>query len=367
MAIQNPGSINLSNYAALQNNNLVLIQVLRGFASLLVVLYHITTAVSEILKRDFFFKYFAFGFAGVDIFFVLSGFIITYTSLKSLDGGVNNMFTFLRRRFIRVFPSYWIVITLFLLIQLLLPLFYNTRYSFTVFNILQTYLLFPDHTMVNGVSWTLTYELFFYVIFSFVFILRNKKLALALSVLYALIIIIIFFFGSQLSKTENSWQVLFLFPMNTEFVMGILAAVLFSKLQQKISSSLIIAGSILFLAAGVLYNNNYILVSNAFNRVIFFGIPSFLIIIGIGKYESATKPKVHNWFMQLGEASYSLYLLHLPIGVAAIKIIARFNIKNDLLLHGILICILILICWGSIFFYRIVEKPVIKKISSILR
>ncbi len=349
----------------LQNNNLNLIQLLRGIASLLVVLFHTTINANDILKKEFCLNFFAFGGAGVDIFFVLSGFIITYTSLKPLREG-KQLFSFLRRRFVRIFPSYWLVITLFLMIQILLPAFYNTKYNFTLSNILSTYFLFPGHTMINGVSWTLTYELFFYFLFSLVFIIPRKKIALVFSIIYGLIIILVTIFGYA-SEKENDWLGLLTFPMNTEFIMGILAAVLIPRIPQNISAGLLIGGSILFLTSSILSDHNYILFPNAFNRVIFFGVPSFFIIIGIVKFELATKTKVHNFLLLLGEASYSLYLLHLPIIFATIKIIARFNIQSNITLHCLLLFTLIIICWGSIFFYKYIEKPVIKKLNSLAK
>ena len=68
-----------------QNSQLNLIQVLRGVASLLVVFFHVTITFATINKQVFGFNFFLFGGAGVDIFFVLSGFIITYTSFKTLN------------------------------------------------------------------------------------------------------------------------------------------------------------------------------------------------------------------------------------------------------------------------------------------
>ena len=62
------------------NKNLHLIQALRGIASLFVVLLHTTVNASDILHTDFLFKAFKFGGAGVDIFFVISGFIISFTT-----------------------------------------------------------------------------------------------------------------------------------------------------------------------------------------------------------------------------------------------------------------------------------------------
>jgi len=163
-----------------RNEHINLIQVLRGFASLLVVLYHLTANTQQILQKEFCFNFFSFGWSGVDIFFVLSGFIITYTSRKGI-GQRDRLISFLRRRAIRIFPTFWIITGLFLLFQVILPSFYKTHYSFDLANLLSTFFLLPGHTMVNGVSWTLSYEIFFYFLFSFAFIIPKKEISFFLS------------------------------------------------------------------------------------------------------------------------------------------------------------------------------------------
>jgi exopolysaccharide production protein ExoZ len=353
----------LENLQVQKKNNLNLIQVLRGIASLLVVLFHTTINVNSNLKKEFCFNSFTFGGAGVDIFFVLSGFIITYSSLNALKTS-NNPFSFLRRRFVRIFPAYWVVITLFIIVQLFFSSFYNSSLNdFEILNIAATYFLLPGHRMINGVSWTLTYELFFYLLFSIAFIIPNKKAALLLGILYAIVITVLPVLQYNFTNS-NTWIQLIIFPMNTEFFMGILAALIVPKIPQKISPSLIIAGSLFFLGGAVLYNKGYNVVSNGFNRVLLFGIPSFFIITGIVKYELTHKINVHNFLLKLGEASYSLYLLHLPLVVAAIKIIGKLGLQNAVIIHCLLIFIVAAICCFSILFFNCIEKPVISKLNS---
>lgn len=348
-----------------QSKNLQLVQLLRGIASLLVVLLHITRGSSEILDKIFLLNFFSFGGAGVDIFFVLSGFIITYTSQKNI-GYADKLPSFVKRRFVRIFPTYWIIISLFLLLQIMLPSFYKTHFSLDIKNILSTYLLFPGHIMVNGVSWTLSYELFFYLLFCVAFLIPNKKLSFGLAAISTVIIIMLPVFGYDY-KNENYWVNLITFPMNIEFFMGILAVVIIPHISVKTSLAFISVGCITFLMSIGLYNLNYYFTADNFNRVIFFGIPSFFIITGIVKYELSNKIKVAKVFMLLGEASYSLYLLHLPLVIAAIRILSKFNIKNNILIHVLLILVVGIICYTSIAFYKFVEKPIIMKLNSLRR
>jgi len=346
-----------------KHKNLNLVQVLRGVASLLVVFFHTTINSREIFGKDFCFNFFLFGGAGVDIFFVLSGFIITYTCARSITH-TDKLLPFLRRRFVRIFPTYWIIITIFILIQLVLPSFYKTHYDFHTSNLVGTLFLLPGHTMVNGVSWTLSYELFFYLLFSIGFLLPNKKIAFVLSMLYALAIIGIAIAGYSF-EPGNKWPFLCTFPMNVEFFMGVLAAALIPRIPQGSASPLLIIGVLLFLGGGIFTDQNLQLLPNVFNRVIIFGIPSFFIIIGLVKMELSKHINVHNILLSLGEASYSLYLLHLPIIVACMRFIAKFDLRNNFILHTLLFLMIMIICCASILFFKWIEKPIIAKLSGL--
>lgn len=301
----------------------------------------------------------------MDIFFVLSGFIISYTSLKSI-GHREKLPSFLRRRFVRIYPTYWIIISLLLLSQVLLPVFFNTPYSFTAKNLLGTYFLFPGHTMVNGVSWTLSYELFFYFLFCFAFVIPRKKIAFCLGMLYSLVIILLPLFGYDY-KDADPWIDLITFPMNVEFFMGVTAAAIVSHVPKKLSLVLIISGAVLFIMSGIFSNLGYQAVTNNFNRVILFGIPSFLIITGVVKYELVNKITVPKWLLNIGEASYSLYLLHLPIVVAAFRMLGKLNLKNAVLLHLLMLSVLCIIVYVAVIFYKVVEKPIINRLNAMRR
>jgi peptidoglycan/LPS O-acetylase OafA/YrhL len=342
--------------------SLQLIQVLRGIASLLVVLLHTTGNYEDNLGREFLGGFFGFGGSGVDIFFVLSGFIITYTSSRHLSDS-SKFFPFVRRRFVRIYPVYWIIISGFLLMQIILPSFYKTHYDFTASNLLSTYLLLPGHAMVNGVSWTLTNELFFYILFSIAFFVPNKKLLLGLMGVYALSICVVYAAGYD-SGAHNSWLNMFLFPMNIEFFLGIVSALVLEKLSMRYCKAMIITGSLLFLTAALLVLNQCILFDNPFNRVLYFGIPSFLIVTGVARLESVKNMKVHGFLLSLGDASYSLYLLHLPVIAAGTKILSQTGIKNDMLLHCIMLFVVLLICFGSVLFFKHIEKPLINKLNA---
>lgn len=344
-----------------EKQNLNLVQVLRGVASLLVVFYHASINSNDVLNKEFLFNAFMSGYSGVDIFFVLSGFIITYTGLKNYTQP-GKMRLFVRRRLVRIYPTYWIIISLFLLAQMLLPAFYKTPFDFTFSNVFSTYLLWPYHVMVNGVSWTLSFELFFYLLFLLVFILPNKKWAFAAFAIYSASIILASAVG--LYKDFTPGMKFIFHPLNIEFFMGVLSALIISKVSGRAGLALIISGSVLLIAALIINNAGYLLFQNDFHRVVLFGIPAFMLIVGVVAYEIKFKVKTHNIFLRLGEASYSLYLMHLPVVAAFVRLYPKLNIDNDYVYHGLFLIVIAVICYISVLFFRLIEKPIIARLNA---
>ena len=166
-------------------------------------------------------------------------------------------------------------------------------------------------------------------------------------------------------QNAGNWSHLVLSPMNVEFFLGVLAAVIIPKLSPRVGLPFILTGLILFLAGGTFINlQKTELHPDLYQRVLLFGPASFFIITGVVKFELNKKVNVHSLLLKLGEASYSLYLLHLPLMVAFVKIITKFNIQNTAILHGLMILLIVFICYTSILFYKFVEKPMISKLNS---
>lgn len=348
-----------------EKKNFQLLQVLRGVASLIVVFYHATVNYREKINESFLFGYFSFGNRGVDLFFVISGFIITYTSYNSL-GQPSKLWTFIKRRFVRIFPVYWIVITGFLLLQITLPSFYNSHYDLNASNLTSTYLLFFEHNMINGVSWTLTFELFFYLLFAFAFLFPSKKWIFFFSIFYSLMLIAFLIFGYQF-PIANQWTALIFSPLNLEFFFGVLSVFFINKINTNTGKWVLVVGLLFFLTSAVFTNMGIKLLNNDYNKVILFGIPSAMILSGLVKLELNREFKPYRFLVQLGEASYSLYLLHLPILAAGLVIFQKLSIENNILLHILLLGWIFVICIISLLFFKKIEKPLIGKLNRLLK
>ena len=168
------------------------IQALRGIAAILVVFCHSEQFISEFSTVHL--KIYlgqCFGQFGVDIFFVISGFIMVYISHNNF-GDRRVILPFLMRRFTRIFPIYWLMTLIVVL--LIIP---SGLYSYALPEsqlavvdaikstsyLFKSFLLIPiNDTSFNppvvgpviGVAWTLVYEMFFYYVFSLV-LLCNRK------------------------------------------------------------------------------------------------------------------------------------------------------------------------------------------------
>ena len=140
--------------------NVQSIQIMRGIASLLVVLLHISVKGGQYDNGAL--KGFSIGGAGVDLFFIISGYVMCISTV----GRPLTFYQFLLLRIRRIIPLYWLVTTVGLAIYLYNPKLVNTSGGET--SIWASYVLFPNgKKFLNSNGWTLSYEFFFYFIFGF--------------------------------------------------------------------------------------------------------------------------------------------------------------------------------------------------------
>jgi exopolysaccharide production protein ExoZ len=292
-----------------KNNN---IQVLRGFAALSVLFYHAGFMIEPVVNGWGFLRNFVFsGHAGVDIFFVISGYIIA-ESTKNIHGSAN-WGQFIQRRILRVIPPYYLVTFALFAVSIVLPaVLKNTHPSFA--DLLKSLLFIPHYNQngeiypVVGVGWSLNYELFFYVCMALAGAWSfNKNLALAfLFVTLAVIGSLFDFRGSAVLSTYTS-------PLLLEFLFGMAVYQLRQKsIGHRVALPLALA---LFLVSILFFSPE-----SASERLIGFGIPSFFLV-----YAAATSSTWENRASRvlawLGDRSYSLYLVHQLTLVALARIL----------------------------------------------
>jgi len=138
---------------------LVSVQVCRGLAAIIVVLAHLHNVELKYFPTNFM-GIFQYGILGVDLFFVISGVVISAVTVGKFSSA-RNAGTFLYHRFARIYPTYWVYSALVLAAFLYNPLWINAASGHHV-DILPSFLLIPTHLpMLVMQGWTLSYEIYF--------------------------------------------------------------------------------------------------------------------------------------------------------------------------------------------------------------
>lgn len=291
-------------------------QALRAFAALLVTFVHIEgfVALSGITHSQL-----KFGYVGVDLFFVLSGFVIVYSTSRRTPSAME----FMRHRIVRVAPIYWLLTLFLFVLALVAPSLLNST-SADIGDLLKS-LGFIPYRKENGlvqpvlfVGWTLNYEMFFYLVFA-VFLWLTQRRVRRTVVLSSLLIAAVVIAG-HLARPASVVLNFFAYPIVLEFVMGMWVAMAALKWPDHVSRwawpVLIVAGSWLLLHMTVLPENP---------RWIYAGIPAAAILWSCLMLERQGHVASGALIQLLGAASYALYLSHPFVLQAIAKLIAPYN------------------------------------------
>ena len=149
---------------SLKTQKLYSLQAYRGIAAMLVLFYHATGMSRKVFSHAFLGNMFAFGYSGVDFFFVLSGFIILQMHHQDL-GNPARWRTYALKRFIRLFPIYWLIMLVMILCLFINPHVGQAYYRNFVVIVKSLFLIPQQCSAILGVSWTLCHEAWFYLLF----------------------------------------------------------------------------------------------------------------------------------------------------------------------------------------------------------
>jgi exopolysaccharide production protein ExoZ len=344
---------------------LVNIQFLRFAAAMVVVFYHSSAHLrSTGVDQGWFYDIFAaVGFAGVDVFFVISGFIMAYTTTS--DHGLESAVSFFKRRVARIYSGYWPFYFLAIAVFLWIGGNHLTDVAFW-----RSFILWPGGKSLLAISWTLTYEMFFYIMFTLVIIFTTSKRNLLLLLLF--LGIIAWSLYSQFvrhaydeghlvfrSLSEAVMASLFL----AEFLGGSLLAGWLSRKQTGQSWSWLIGGVVLFLAGGWVNNSlfdgqigqGYFI----FWRVLVFGTASLFMLIGLVRLEFAQKTAPLRFSLAAGGASYAIYLSH-TLWLTATQHLGMNNFLGQFpswIAQLVFLLYAVFILFYCIAHYRIIERP----------
>jgi peptidoglycan/LPS O-acetylase OafA/YrhL len=335
---------------------LEVLQLFRGLAALMVVVHHSIGSLKYYHKIDFpFLNYLAYvGKFGVDFFFVLSGFIITYTTFYKYEAP-NSLCNYIKNRLIRIYVPYLPIGIFMLLLYMLLPGFSNSDRAISV---LTSLTLIPDGNPALSVAWTLSFELCFYLLFSISFFSKKAWNWFVLGWLIAIISFNYSLFSSLVFLKRPFFSILFS-TYNIEFILGFVLAQL---IVYKIRLNRILLFSLLFLSfISFFYCTFNPLKEFAFAINLLFAIVAFLCIyiaIGIVNFKS-NKISV---LMMVGNATYSIYLVHNPLQMILIRLFPKITSVATSII--VLVVVLILSSIVGYGYYLLFEKKAIYIIKS---
>ena len=348
------------------------IQILRGIAASLVVFLHILASMDTYYHYSIISNYpalAAFLESGVDVFFVISGFIMFAVTQNKFGQGY--AWTFIKKRAFRVLPLYWAFTFFYVTLLLLIPSAFNTS-SFDLLKLIQSLFFIPhfnnsgDVMPVVSVGWTLNFEMYFYVCFA-IALLLSKKVGLFI----ALIIIVL---GLVIQHISGVNHVAFSIISNSlilEFLMGVLASIIYFKLysnKAKLSIALNrkkihVFGSIILLLLIVYWVVLYkFFISFQLPRFILWGLPSVLLLIAFISFE----PLIKNWKggVFIGDISYSLYLIQVFTLPVVIKIAMLTSFNSLLFIIFVGCCQYAISIISASWSYKLIEIPTTKYLNS---
>ncbi len=323
------------------------VEIGRGIAALLVVFFHATeiTKLNKFLGQETFENFWIFGHSGVDFFFVLSGFVIYLSAYRMLRDN-KNIFQYLKARFLRIYPPYIIICSILLPIGI-----YFFHHEICFWDAFKDFILYPRaESPFLPVAWSLKHEIFFYILFSIFFI--NIRLGWMVFLSWTFFIIIYNIFNLHFSPETD----LIFNDFNLEFLFGLLIGRLYYK-RYNFKKFFFIVGVLIFFGTGISEWLNISLRNKKYFHLLY-GLGAMLSIMGLLSIEKNFR-KINNklkiFFLKLGSASYSIYLVHFSLMLGLIRFLIYFN-KN---LSPELVFSLLTI--SSIFFgllyWKFIEKP----------
>lgn len=302
----------------------------RFFAAFSVVTYHLFYSgfnLGKITSIDspFYAEYFQYGHYGVQFFFIISGYVI-FISLKNRDAA-----SFMKSRLKRLYPTYWIAIIFTAFFAYLWG--QGTDMEVTLKQVLVNFTMlqqFVGVQNVDGVYWTLFYEIVFYAIVFLILLFGDFKKLLAFLVVWPILIIAANIFN-------NGFLIFNLYF--SFFVMGAMFALLKNKhIKRSIAFITLVvaacAGFYQMYQAGIAKGNNILVVG-----LIYAAMLSFFTLLNVDRFRSISLPRAQD----IGGMTYPIYLIHAHFGYMALNQFA--TPENQVLVYALLLIVVVSLSW----------------------
>ena len=336
----------------------------RGIAALLVVLFHFPGYSLKYFGDYGQLEWFRGGQAGVEYFFVLSGFIIYWIHKKDI-GTQGSATIFAKKRFVRLYPIYWLIV-----IPVALMMYFVTglgdEKELTILRIVKDTLLIPrPGDLVIPPAWTLHRELIFYALFLF----GLYKPRIGFTTLFLWQLTCLGYAVLPVPNVPNYYFFVVFGWQNLGFGLGLIAAWISFKnvVNLKMAFGLFVVGASAFLA--LVFAQGYLEITQgqAGFKVVKFGriwsagylLSSFVLVLGVVALERYNKIALPKWIVNFGGASYVLYLMHEPAGSVFYKIFT-LDILREYFNHYSAFYLAVLgVVISSVIVHLYIEKPLL--------
>jgi exopolysaccharide production protein ExoZ len=287
------------------------IQVLRGIAAMMVLLAHAPMATKPPAGpfADFPWR---IGAMGVDVFFIISGFVIAMVTERSRGGPAD----FIRNRLTRILPMYLITALLFLAMDdASMSKIWNTLCFIPIFDYGNTYTN-PAHWF----GWSVALEMWFYLIFAVALSYAKQRAGKAFILFIVSAVILTFFYNGNWFAPHFLGS-----PLALEFVLGLLLYRFRHKLSFRVSLCLLLGGLWLMWEAGSarpwlsIHETSLTSSKLAMLRVATWGLSSFMVVAGCVGLDLTAKVRWPASLVWMGDISYSFYLTQ-PFAIVAMRI-----------------------------------------------
>lgn len=341
-------------------NKFLSIQALRGIAALGVVAFHSLSIEQKYSNGDSLLPdFFRLGQSGVDLFFVISGFVMVTVTKERFKINGESM-RFLWGRLSRIYPTYWFYFLLVGSIFFLKPGWVNASQGHQI-DLISSFLLLPDNQLpLVMVAWSLIHELWFYLVFAVLLMFHERMLSMLLFLWAAIIIVVNSLF--TLGDFSPGARIVF-HPYSLEFIIGALVAVLIQDEKfVKSSARDSIISIVLVPAIGIPVAYVWdVLKQDGVFRMSVFGVLYGFLIFSFVTLEKTKKIKVPKPLQAIGDMSYTIYLSHIlvlsAIGRLWMLISVPYSLIDNALAFLIMFAAVVGYGWVG---YRLIERPIVQ-------
>ncbi len=306
----NSSAVRASSHDA---HRIVSIQALRGVAAMMVVLLHMHN-VEEKYFHTGYFGFGQYGWMGVDLFFVISGVVMSLVTVGKFES-YPNAARFLYHRLARIYPTFWFYYLIVLAAYLYNPMWINAASGHKA-DLLRSFFLIPNqYENLVGQAWTLSYELTFYILFFLLLLCIPERIVPAVLLACGTAIGVI----DYLIQIPHDWHVLWV--VTNPFIWEFLAGCFLFQLYRRIPThsrlgpyfwafSLTLLGAVV-LSTHMFHAGNSAWLKNAYYlRPFLCGIMGASLILGFMLQERRMHIPLLRQMGSLGDWSYSIYLFH---------------------------------------------------------